>query len=138
MRSIIKIAIGGVLAVCTTAPAFAAKQIVDNTELQGISARATNQVSISGSSFLNELMNNTHGSIQVANFQWNDSHVADASNHKGANDQSGAFSQVQQNVTSTLNAIVWGASAQVSTVNTASVQGDQVNQAWATMFLGGF
>lgn len=121
-----------------SAPAFAGRRIVDNAELSGITARATNQVAISGNSFLKELMNSANGSIQVGSFQWNDNHSNDHSDHKGANDQSGAFSRVQQNVTASINSIVWGSAAQVSTVNTAPVHGDQVTQAWSTMFLGGF
>jgi len=138
MKPIIKTAVIGALVAYTATPAFAARRIVDNAELDGISARATNQVAVSGNSFLNDLMNSSNGSIQVGSYQWNDNHSADASDHKGANDQSGAFSRVQQNVNSTINAIVWGSAAQVSTINTAPVQGDQVTQAWSTMFLGGF
>jgi len=138
MTVITKPVLVGVLLTFAATPAFAAKHLVNNVELDGISARASNQVAISGNSFLKGLMNSSNGSIQVGSYQWSDDHSTDGSNHKGANDQSGAFSRVQQNVTTTINALVWGAAAQVSTVNTAPVHGDQTTQAWATMFLGGF
>lgn len=138
MRPSLKLAIVWIFAIFVSAPAFADPHIVNNAALAGITARATNQVGISGNSFLNELMNSTNGSIQVGSFQWNDNHTGDQSDHKGANDQSGAFSRVQQDVSANINAIVWGSAAQVSTVNTAPVKGDQVTQAWSTMFLGGF
>lgn len=138
MTVITKPVLVGVLLTFAATPTFAAKHIVDNVELDGISARASNQVTITGNSFLKGLMNSSKGSIQIGSYQWSDDHSTDGSNHKGANDQSGAFSRVQQNITTSINALVWGAAAQVSTVNTAPVRGDQTTQAWATMFLGGF
>ena len=58
---------------------------------------------------------------------------------KGANNQSGINSQVQQNVTALTNALAWGAVAQSVTNNTNSpINGDQTVSSYAVMFIGGF
>jgi len=80
----------------------------------------------------------SNGNIQVGVLQWEDDHALDANNHKGANDISGATSNVQASVVGELNAIVWGAYAGVSTVNAGNVAVDQASESWANMYLGGF
>jgi hypothetical protein len=77
------------------------------------------------------------GSIQINDYSWTDNHAADNSNHKGANDQSGDNSQVQQTFVGQLNGITWGAYAAI-TSTAVSVGGDQLGESWATLYLGGF
>lgn len=133
----LKACILGTAVILSATPAYADKLVVADAVLDGISAKASNQTTVTGNDLLKLLLNGS-GSIQVGSFQWSDDHSTDGSNHKGANDQSGMNSAVQQNVTATINTLAWGSVAQVATVNTAPVHGDQVTQAWSTMFLGGF
>jgi hypothetical protein len=81
---------------------------------------------------------NTNGSVSIGYFQWEDTHAADLSDHKGANDQSGSASVVQQSVSGELNALLWGAGAQVSTVNATLTAASIDSESWGTMYLGGF
>jgi hypothetical protein len=81
---------------------------------------------------------NTNGSVSIGYYQWEDTHAIDTSNHKGANDQSGNNSVVQQNVSGELNTLLWGAGAQVSTVNATLTAASIDSESWGTMYLGGF
>ncbi len=77
------------------------------------------------------------GNIQVGLYQWMDDHETDASNHKGANDQSGDSSTVQASVTALVNAISWGSYAGAN-LTAADLSGDQISESWATLRVGGF
>jgi hypothetical protein len=138
MNTISKIGVSGALAMFLIAPVYAAKQTIGDEALDGITGKADNVATIQGNSTLTVGMSSSNGSVQVGYYQWNDDHSADASDHKGANDQSGANSGVQQNVNSTVNTLLWGAGAQVSTVNTAAIGESQDVESWGTMYLGGF
>lgn len=127
----------GACAVLSTVPAYADKHTIGDKALDHITGKA-NSTTISGSNSLTMGMTADHGSVQVGYYQWDDSHQSDASNHKGANDQSGNHSMVQENVTAILNSLAWGGPAQLSTVNAASVAGNQNNTSWWIMYLGGF
>jgi hypothetical protein len=81
---------------------------------------------------------NTNGTVSIGYFQWEDVHTTDTSDHKGANDQSGTNSVVQQNVSGELNSLLWGAGAQVSTVNATLTAASIDSESWGTMYLGGF
>ncbi len=126
MNTIWKIGISGALAVLMVAPVYAAKQSLGDSALNGITGNGNNVRTITGnSSLISEMRNggDDAGSIQIGSHQWNDDHSTDGSNHKGANDQSGANSGVQAYVTASINALLWGASAQASTINISSVVG---------------
>jgi len=142
MNTISKIGVSGALAVLMVAPVYAAKQSLGDNALDGITGKGDNTSTITGNSSLIGRMGGTTagdaGSVQVGYYQWNDDHSTDGSDHKGANDQSGANSGVQANVTASINTLLWGAGAQVSTINTASVGGTQDTESWGTMYLGGF
>ena len=125
----------------TTLPwttAFAAKLPLSDKELDAISGMAnTVDVGNANSSIISGV--NMNASIQVGSFQWDDNHNQDMSMDKGANNQSGINSQVQQNVTALTNALAWGAVAQSVTNNTNSpINGDQTVSSYAVMFIGGF
>lgn len=138
MNTISKIGVSGALAVCLVAPVYAAKQTMGDDALASISGKDNNSAVITGSSTLNMSMSADNGSVQVGYFQWQDNHTSDGSDHKGANDQSGNNSGVQKTVAATINTLLWGAGAQVSTVNTAAVGSTQDTESWGTMYLGGF
>ena len=125
----------------TTLPwttALGAKFPLTDKELDAISGMA-NSVDIGNvnSSIISGV--NMNGSIQVGSFQWSDNHAQDSSVDKGANNQSGINSQVQQNVTAVTNALAWGTVAQSVIINTNSpINGDQTVSSYAVMFIGGF
>lgn len=126
-----------VVATMLSSPAYAEKVAVSDATLDTIMG-AANDFSVSGSNASTVTGLNASGNIQIGSYQWNDDHTGDLSVNKGANVQSGDNSMVQQNATSTANALAWGAVAQSVTNNTADIAGNQVTQAWATMFIGGF
>jgi hypothetical protein len=119
-------------------PAFAAPQSIGDEALDAIAGKA-NTSSVGGTDTTSITTGvGANGNVQVGYYQWDDTHATDGSLNKGANDQSGATSNVQSNVVSTLNVIAWGAAAGVSTVNTADIGVDQVSESWATLYVGGF
>ena len=125
----------------TTLPwttALAAKVPLSDEELDAISGMAnTMDVGNANSSIISGV--NMNASIQIGSFQWNDNHTQDSSLDKGANNQSGIESQVQQYVTAVTNALAWGTVAQSVTINTNSpVHGDQRVSSYAVMFIGDF
>jgi len=121
----------GVLAVALwVLPVTAEMAAIGDADLAMISGKSNSMGCDCGNS-------STDGSIQINNYDWDDNHSADASNHKGANDQSGDESQVQANVDVQLNAITWGAYAAITSTAT-TIGGDQLGESWATLYLGGF
>jgi hypothetical protein len=128
----------GVLAVALWAmPVHAAMVAVDDSDLSAISGKS-NINTILGSSALTIGSDGSNGNIQVGYFQWDDNHANDNSNHKGANDQSGSVTAVQENVVADTNAISWGAYAAGIYISTGGGTGDVDQEAWATLFIGGF
>lgn len=127
--------------VAATSPwtaALAVKVPLSDKELDAISGMA-NTVDIANTDSTVISGVNMNGSIQVGSFQWDDNHTQDGSLDKGANNQSGIESQVQQNITALTNALAWGAVAQSVTINTNSdVHGNQITESYAVMFIGGF
>ena len=121
---------------CNTA--LAVKVPLSDKELDAISGMA-NTVDIANTDSTVISGVDMNGSIQIGSFQWDDNHVQDSSLDKGANNQSGIESQVQQNVTAVTNALAWGSVAQSVTINTNSdVNGNQITSSYAVMFIGGF
>lgn len=126
MNTIWKIGVSGALAVLMVAPVYAAKQSLGDSALKGITGNGNDVSTITdNSSLISEMANGGDGagSTQIGSQQWNDDHSTDGSNQKGSNDQSGANSGVQAYVTASINALLWGASAQASTINTSGVVG---------------
>jgi hypothetical protein len=136
-KSIIAVASASVMAMALALPAYAATTSIDDSALDSIAGKA-NTFTAGGTSSVQSMGNSTNGSIQVGFYQWDDSHAADASDHKGGNDVSGATSQVQQNVASGVNILGWGAAAQTMTVNSGSIGADQHSESWGTLYVGGF
>ena len=126
-------------------PVHAAMSVVSDAELASISASsniysaAPSGCDECGGSSLMQSSAGSDSNILVGSVQWQDNHSTDQSNHKGANDLSGANSQVQSNVTATVNAIQWGVMANsVIVVTDLTVSGGLNLESHATMFLGGF
>ena len=80
----------------------------------------------------------SNGDVSVGYYQWEDTHAGDTGDHKGANNQSGANSVVQQNVSGEVNTLLWGAGAQVTTTNATLTAASIDSETWGTMYLGGF
>lgn len=123
--------------VLMSAPAFADVTVVSDATLDTIMGEA-NSSFIGGISNSTVSGTNANGNIQVGSYQWSDNHSADTSANKGANNQSGDGSMVQQNATSVANALAWGAISQSVTTNSATVGHDQRSESWAVMYVGGF
>jgi len=126
-----------VVATLLSSPVYAEKVVVSDAMLDTIMG-AGNDFTAGGSSTSTVTGLNANGNIQIGSYQWSDNHTGDLSVNKGANVQSGDNSMVQQNATSTANALAWGAVAQSVTNNTADIAGNQVTQSWAILFIGGF
>jgi hypothetical protein len=118
---------------------------VGDTELAAISGKAldtqannANLSQILGTSSLTIGADGSNGNVQIGYYQWNDDHNAETSDHKGANDQSGDTSAVQGNVVATVNAINWGAYAGATYISGDVADNGVAQEAWATLFIGGF
>jgi len=137
-RSMIGAFVGALFLSLLALPVHAGMTGMTDSDLAGISGKA-NSVTMSSTSTLAQDLTAANGVIHVGYLQWNDTHAADASDHKGANDQSGSASTVQATVTGEVNVIQWGALANtVSSVGDISGATSIDSEAWATMYLGGF
>jgi hypothetical protein len=129
---------GMAAATLMSAPVFAAKVVISDAALDTVFGAANNSSFVSGISNSTVSGTNANGNIQIGSYQWSDDHSADSSVNKGANDQSGNLSQVQQNATTVANALAWGAVSQSVTTNNADIGHDQKSESWAVMYIGGF
>jgi hypothetical protein len=136
--------IGGIamLALLVAVPAKAEMTAVGDSDMAGISGKAgtANDYTFSSNSVTNQLNSNDSSSnIQVGWFQWNDDHTSDVSDHKGANDQAGDTSSVQQNIVADHNAINWGAWSSLSWKSSGDTSTGTIAQMpYAIMAVGGF
>lgn len=127
--------VGALFMALLALPVYAGMVGVSDQDLAGISGK-DNSLTTLGT--ISQTSDGDNGSIVVGVLQWTDSHTADASDHKGANDISGDGSTVQQTVNAQVNMIQWGAVANASTLAT-DVTADFIDQeSWGTMYLGGF
>jgi hypothetical protein len=123
----------GILAVALwVLPVTAEMALIGDSDLASISGKENSMGCACGNPDVG-----TDGNIQINAYTWQDNHSADQSDHKGANDQSGDNSQVQQTFVGQLNAITWGAYAAI-TSTAVTIGGDQLGESWATLYLGGF
>lgn len=141
MKPIALVVAGMAAATLLTAPVFAAKTSLTDVALDGVSAKGNNTYTFSSdSTALLSLTSDASANIQFDWYQWTDSHSKDASTNKGANDQSGSHSQVQQNISGEANALIWGSAGQNVLLNTASsnITGSQSNMSYGVFAAGGF
>ena len=137
MKPSVLLVAGMAAATMMSAPVFAAKIVLSDDALDAVYGEANSSI-INGVSNSTISATNAKGNIQIGSYQWDDNHSADSSLNKGANDQSGDFSQVQQNATTVANALAWGTVSQSITTNNAAVGHDQKSESWAIMYIGGF
>jgi hypothetical protein len=137
MKPIAMLAAGLAAASLLSAPVFAAKVALSDADLDRVFGEANSTI-VYGTDNTTVSGTNANGNIQIGSYQWDDNHSADSSFNKGANNQSGNLSQVQQNASSLANALAWGAISQSVTTNSADIGGDQRTESWAVMYIGGF
>ena len=136
----IKMFIVGVAVCLLASPAFAAKTSLSEKSLGAVTGR-DNTYTFGDAATSTLFQTDTRGSnILFGWYQWSDDHSADVSDHKGANNQSGTSSAVQQNVTATVNSLTWGWISQNNLDNAGPVHlsGDEINMAYGVTALGGF
>jgi len=130
---------GMAVAILLSAPAFAAKMSLTDEQMDAVSGNANDYTFSGNSSSTVSLAGGASANIQFDWYQWTDVHAADASIKKGANDQSGFASQVQQNIGGKTNALIVGAAGQNVLNNTdGAVGGSQTNLSYAVFAGGGF
>jgi len=80
--------LGGIAVLALMAmPVWAGMSPIADSDLAGISGKASNQYLFSGTSNTSQILTSDNSAnIQVGWYQWNDDHSADVSDHKGAND----------------------------------------------------
>jgi hypothetical protein len=130
------------LALVVATPVMAGMMSVSDSDLSSISGKnaITFTTSCACSSIAQDQSGDQSANISVAVEQWFDNHSADASDHKGANDLSGATTQAQQTVTAEVNAIQWGSAGNTTfDATTLTVtSGGYTNMAYGVFAGGGF
>ena len=122
-----------------SAPVFAAPQSLDDSTMDSISGKANTYTFGSTATTLMSIGDDASANIQVGWYQWTDDHSTDGSLDKGANNQSGASSNVQSDIATTANSIMWGAIGQNTVENPgATIAGTQSNMAYGVFTNGGF
>ena len=138
----IKMVITGVAAAaCLMAsPAFASKTSLNEKSLSAVTAKDNTYTFGDTAKSIISNTNSRGTDISFGWYQWTDDHSADKSLDKGANDQSGSNSAVQQNVTATLNNLTWGWISQNNLTNGGPVTlaGTELNMAYGVTAIGGF
>jgi len=140
----IALAVAGMAALTVaSAPVFAAKVSLSDAAMDKVSGKANNYTFGSDSTATVSLASDASANIQFDWYQWSDVHSNDASSNKGANDQSGSASQVQQNVSGMTNALIWGSAGQnylhnVEGTGGVGVAGSQNNMSYGVFAAGGF
>jgi hypothetical protein len=144
------------LALLLAVPVRAEMAAIADSDLSGISGKASNTYMFSGTTTTTITANgDSSANVQFGWFQWTDRHgnsdvdlstdtvldgaAVDISNHKGANNQSGANSAVQENVVADSNVINWGAAATLVWITGSGTVTGAINQMpYAVMAVGGF
>ena len=138
-KPIVLVVAGMAAAILMSTPVFAAKAPLSDEVMDGVYGNS-NDYTVSGDT--NSTMSLSGGAsanIQFAWYQWSDTHAADGSINKNANDQSGDASQVQQNLTAKANALMVGAASQNILSNSGGdVAGSQTIMSYAVFTGGGF
>jgi len=148
--------LGGVtmLALVVALPVRAEMSAVSDSDLAGITGKAINNSYLfSGTSATTLDVPEGSANIQFGWYQWTDRHgnsdvvgtvavngsAADTSDHKGANNQSGDSTTVQENVVADANTINWGAySALIWVSGNENSSGSIAQMPYSTMGIGGF
>ena len=139
MKPIALAVAGMAAATLLSAPVFAAKVSLTDEAIDAVSGKDNSYSFASDNTAVVSLASDASANIQFDWYQWQDLHSTDQSGNKGANDQSGTSSLVQQNISGQANALIWGSAGQNVLVSTgASVGNDQANMSYGVFAGGGF
>lgn len=134
---------GMAAATVLSAPVFADTVALSDDAMDAIAGKANTYTFTSDQNATLAVGDDGSANIQFDWYQWTDDHSTDGSLDKGANNQSGASSNVQSTITTTANGIIWGALAQNTLVNDEGtgglgVAGTQSNMSYGVFANGGF
>jgi hypothetical protein len=145
MKPIALVVAGMAAATLLSAPVYAAKTSLSDDAMDAVSGKAASAnlyTFSSDSTALVSLTGDASANIQFDWYQWADDHSTDSSLNKGANDQSGSSSQVQQNIAGQANALIWGSAGQNYLLNAeganGGIAGSQTNMSYGVFAAGGF
>lgn len=139
MKPFVLVMAGMAAAILLSTPVFAAKASLSDEAIDEVSGTANDFAFSGNSSTTASLASGASANIQFNGYQWSDEHTTDQSQNKGANNQSGSASQVQQNISGHANALVVGSVSQNVLINIGgSVEGSQNAVAYAAVVGGGF
>jgi hypothetical protein len=138
MKPIALVVAGVAAATVLTAPVFAAKTSLSDNALDTVAGKDNSYKFNSDSTATVSLSGDSSANIQFDWYQWTDNHSNDNSSNKGANDQSGATSHVQQSISGQINSLIWGSAGQNALTNTGSITGSQNNMSYGVFAAGGF
>jgi hypothetical protein len=137
-KPIALVMVGITAAILTATPVFAAKITLSDEAIAEVFGNANDSSTGGNSNVTASLAGDANGNIQINGYQWNDNHTSDDSQNKDANNQSGASSQVQKNISAKANALFVGAASQNVLINSGPVAGSQILTAYAVAANGGF
>jgi hypothetical protein len=143
MKPIALVVAGMAAATLLSAPVYAGTTALSDAALDAVSGKLNTYTFASDSSATVSLASDASANIQFDWYQWTDLHTGDSSTNKGANDQSGSASLVQQNISGQANALIWGSAGQNVLVNSegtpgVGVVGSQTNMSYGVFAGGGF
>jgi hypothetical protein len=139
MKPVVLVAAGVAAAVLLSAPVFAAKTPLSDEAMAEVSGHANDYTFNGNSNTTVSLAGGAGANVQFVGYQWSDNHASDQSQDKGANNQSGSASQVQQHVGGQANALFVGSVNQNVLINSeGSTSGNQNVTAYAVVAHGGF
>jgi hypothetical protein len=143
MKPIALAVAGMAAATLLSAPVFAAKVSLSDEAIDAVAGKDNTYAFASDNTAVVSLAADASANIQFDWYQWQDYHTGDGSTNKGANDQSGSASQVQQSVQGSANALIWGSAGQNVLTNRegsggAGIASSQVNMSYGVFAGGGF
>ena len=139
IKPIAVVVAGMAVAILLSEPVFAARALLSDDVLDEVTGSANDFTFNGNSSTTVSLASSASGNIQFDGYQWSDDHSTDQSQNKNGNNQSGAASQVQQNISGHANALFVGSVSQNVLISGGGAVGaGQNNTAYAVVASGGF
>jgi hypothetical protein len=141
MKPIALVVAGMAAAGVLSAPVFAAKTALSDAALDNVVGQGNNTYLFNSGQSATVSMDEGSANIQFDWYQWSDNHKGDTSTNKGANDQSGNSSTVQQSIQGSANALIWGSAGQNVLLNSGSgntIGVSQNNMSYGVFAAGGF
>ncbi len=138
MKPIVLVVACMVAAILLSEPVFAAKSSLSDEAIDKVSGNGNDYTFNGNLNSTVSLASGASANSQFDTYQWSDDHATDQSRNKGANNQSGSASQVQQNISGQANALFVGSASQNVLISRGGyVGGSQNNMAYAVVAGGG-